>query len=86
MKRRIKDRLHGPPPVFAALGFNFTGGDTNVTLKPLPPGISDRCFQISIVHPPLVEGVGGRYEMSRIHDPLLEGCAGVSVVFWGVFA
>ena len=27
MKRRIKDRLHGPPPVFAALGFNFTGGE-----------------------------------------------------------
>lgn len=28
MKRRIKDRPHGqPPPVFAALGFNFTGGE-----------------------------------------------------------
>ena len=27
MKRRIKVRRHGPPPIFAALGFNFTGGE-----------------------------------------------------------
>ena len=60
--------------------------DTNVTLKPYPLVYLIADFQISIVHPPLVEGVGGRSEMSRIHDPLLEGCAGVRVVFWGVFA